>query len=161
GLLRFDGVQSLPWRPPGNEQLPDSWIRTLLVARDGTLWIGTLAGLASWKDGKLTGYPALAGHSVNTLVVDREGTVWAGGYKGGVGRVRTAAGTLCAIRNGGARCDDSGFGEWVGSLYEDTRGALWAMAQTGLWRWRPGTPGHYPMPDPVNGSSQTLLDDGD
>src|ERR1700738_1846967 len=82
GLLRFDGVRSVPWQPPGNEHLPNSWIRSLLAARDGTLSIGTLTGLASWMDGKLTQYPDLAGHSVNTLVADREGTVWAGGYGG-------------------------------------------------------------------------------
>jgi signal transduction histidine kinase/ligand-binding sensor domain-containing protein len=145
GLLRFDGVRSMPWHPPGNGQLPNSWIRSLLVARDGTLWIGTLRGLASWKDGKLTRYSELAGHSVNALVADREGTVWAGGYASGVARTPSAAATLCAIRNGSARCDGRGFGEWVGSLYEDRGGTLWAAAQTGLWRLRPGSPKHYPM----------------
>ena len=156
GLLRFDGVRSVPWHPPGNERLPNNWIRTLLAAPDGTLWIGTLRGLASWMDGKLTQYPELAGHSVNTILADREGTVWAGGYAGGVGLVRTAAGTLCAIKNGSAQCDGSGFGQWVGSLYEDRDGALWAAAQTGLWRWRPGDPKHYPMPEFAVSSSQTL-----
>src|SRR5262249_43529981 len=85
GLFRFDGVRRVPWHPPGNERLPDSWIRTLLVTPDGTLWIGTLRGVASWADGKLTLYPELAGHSGNALAADREGTVWAGGYIGGVG----------------------------------------------------------------------------
>jgi ligand-binding sensor domain-containing protein len=79
GLLRFDGVRSAPWRPPGNGQLPNSWIRTLLAARDGTFWIGTLRGLTSWKNGKLTQYPELVGQSVDTLLEDREGTLWAGG----------------------------------------------------------------------------------
>jgi ligand-binding sensor domain-containing protein len=153
GLLRFDGVRSAPWHPPGNEHLPNSWIRSLLAARDGTLWIGTLKGLASWMDGTLTQYPELAGHSVNTLVADREGTIWAGGYAG-------PTGTLCAIKNGSARCDRNGFGQWVGSLYEDRDGTLWATAQTGLWRWRPGAPKHYPMPDSTIGSSQALNENG-
>ena len=132
GLLRFDGVRNVPWHPPGNEHLPNSWIRSLLAAPDGTLWIGTLRGLASWMDGKLTQYPELAGHSINTLLADREGTVWAGGYAGGIGRVRTSTGTLCSIKNGSAQCDGSGFGQWVGSLYEDRGGMLWATAQTGM-----------------------------
>ena len=97
GLLRFDGVRSVPWQPPGNERLPTSWIRSLLVARNGTLWIGTLQGLASWMDGKLTQFPELAGHSVNTLLADREGTIWAGGYTG-------PTATLCAIKDGRAQC---------------------------------------------------------
>ncbi len=53
GLVRFDGVRAVPWQPKEG-QLPASFISPLLVARDGTLWIGTLKGLASWKDGKLT-----------------------------------------------------------------------------------------------------------
>src|SRR6266540_4168412 len=48
GLLRFDGVRAVPWRPPAGEQLPSNFIQALLVGRDGTLWIGTLKGLASW-----------------------------------------------------------------------------------------------------------------
>ncbi len=110
-------------------------------------------------DGKLTLYPELAGHSVNTILADRDGTVWAGGYAGGIGRVRSSTGTLCAITNGSAQCESSGFGQWVGSLYEDRDGALWAAAQTGLWRWRPGAPTHYPLPDSAISSSQTLNED--
>src|SRR6267378_6527019 len=41
GLLRFDGVKNVPWRPPPDQQLPSDTIMGLLVARDGTLWIGT------------------------------------------------------------------------------------------------------------------------
>src|SRR5215468_7185437 len=48
GLLRFDGVRAVPWQPPRGEQLPSGFIFRLLGARDGTLWIGTLKGLASW-----------------------------------------------------------------------------------------------------------------
>src|SRR5262249_43388849 len=138
GLLRFDGVRSVPWNPPGNEHLPGTWIRTLLVTSDGTLWIGTLTGVASWMNGKLTQYPELDGHSVNTLVADNEGTVWAGGYLDGVGLVRTATATLCSIKNGRVQCEDRAFGTWVGSLYQDGGRTLWATAQTGLWRVRPG-----------------------
>lgn len=67
GLLRFDGVRAVPWQPAGGEQLPANFIFSLLVARDGTLWIGTLKGLASWTDGKLTQYPELAGQYVIRL----------------------------------------------------------------------------------------------
>jgi ligand-binding sensor domain-containing protein len=57
GLLRFDGVRAAPWQPPPGEQLPGNHIDDLMVARDGTLWISTLQGLASWRDGKFTQYP--------------------------------------------------------------------------------------------------------
>jgi signal transduction histidine kinase/ligand-binding sensor domain-containing protein len=158
GLLRFDGVRSIPWRASGDEQLPHNWIRSLRTAPDGTLWIGTFRGLASLKNGRLTRYPALAGKEVYALFVDHEGTVWAGGGVSGV------AGTLCAIQGGSARCEEerSGLGNWVAAVNEDRGGNLWLAAQTGLWRWRPGPPQRYPAPYPLIGASQALSasDDG-
>ena len=59
GLFHFDGVSFVQWEPPDGEQLPARNISSLLTARDGTLWIGTLAGLASWHDGRLTRFPEL------------------------------------------------------------------------------------------------------
>jgi signal transduction histidine kinase/ligand-binding sensor domain-containing protein len=142
GLVRFDGVQSVPWQPPAGEHLPSSNILSLLVARDGRLWIGTFNGLASWKDGKLTHYPELAGQKIFALLEDREGTVWAG---------VTTSGRLCAIQNGSVQCygQAASLGRGVGALYEDSRGYLWAGATTGLWRWKPGPPKLYQMPEPA------------
>jgi signal transduction histidine kinase/ligand-binding sensor domain-containing protein len=156
GLLRFDGVRNVPWDPPTGEHLPSSYIRSLLAAHDGRLWIGTYKGLASSKDGKLTEYRELAGQTVDVLLEDREGTVWAGGYVGSIGR-------LCAIESGSAQCygDDGLLGLWVASLYEDSLGNLWAGAQTGLWRWKPGPPKLYPMPYPLIGTSSQTVNEGD
>ena len=54
GLLRFDGVRTVPWQQPPGEHLPSNDIRSLVAGRDGTLWLGTAKGLASWKDNRLT-----------------------------------------------------------------------------------------------------------
>ena len=54
---------------------PANSSRDLFVARDGTLWIGTLEGLASWREGKLTQYPEVAGGIVGRVIQDREGTI--------------------------------------------------------------------------------------
>src|SRR6266487_3338009 len=78
GLLRFDGVRNVPWTPP-EQRLPFSRISSLLVARDGTLWIGGWKGLASWKAGRLTQYEEFAEVFVNSILEDREGSVWVGG----------------------------------------------------------------------------------
>src|ERR1043165_2997956 len=51
GLLRFDGVRNVAWQPPAGEALPSTSVRSLLASRDGTLWVGMVKGLASWKDG--------------------------------------------------------------------------------------------------------------
>jgi PAS domain S-box-containing protein len=143
GLLRFDGVRITTWQPPAGEQLPSSDVRTLRVARDGRLWIGTSLGLASWKDGQLTHYPELDGETVEALLEDHEGMIWVGAWLPPVGR-------LCTIQSGSTRCygEDGRFGSGVTSLYEDSGGNLWAGGMTGLWRWKPGVPKLYPIPDP-------------
>src|SRR5271165_1835882 len=150
GLLRFDGVRMVPWQPPANEHSPNHDIRSLLASRDGTLWIGTEGGLASWKDGKLTQYPGLAGQEVDALLEDREGTIWVGfGYQ-------TLVGRLCAIHGNSVQCyEDGRLGNAVYSLHEDNRGNLWVGAENGLLRWKPGPPEFYPMPDRVIDLTET------
>jgi signal transduction histidine kinase/ligand-binding sensor domain-containing protein len=141
GLVRFDGVKKVPWEPPGDQHLPSSSVWSLLAARDGTLWIGTSKGLASWKDGKLTQYPELAGQYIFKLLEDHEGMVWAGAF--GI-----PTGKLCAIQNGSVQCygEDGSLGHGVFSLYEDSKGNLWVGVLNGLWRWKPGPARFYPMP---------------
>ncbi len=137
GLLRFDGIRAVQWRPPEGEQLPSNWINALLVAYDGTLWIGTEKGLASWKSGKLTKYPEVAGQVVTSLLQDTNGTLWFG--------VRDP-GKLCAVQVANTLCYGEGnFGWSVRQLYEDHKGNLWVSAQSGLWRWAPGPPARYPL----------------
>src|SRR5262245_12033447 len=117
GLVRFDGVRTVPWQSPADQPLPSNAIDRLLVARDGTLWIGTSKGLASWKDGKLIQYPELAGQIIVKLVEDREGTVWAGAL------AFPPPGKLCAIQNGTVRSygEDGSLGYGVTDLYEDSK----------------------------------------
>jgi ligand-binding sensor domain-containing protein len=144
GLLRFDGLRSVPWQPPAGEHLPSSFIQSLLATRDGRLWIGTAKGLASWKNGKLTQYPELAGQGVLALLEDHGETVWAGVSATPIGR-------LCAIRRGSVQCfgQDGSLGREVKSLFEDRRGNLWAVAETGLWQWNPGPPKLYRLSSPA------------
>jgi signal transduction histidine kinase/ligand-binding sensor domain-containing protein len=158
GLLRFDGVRAVPWEAPPGQHLPSNRVFNLLAARDGTLWIGTTKGLASWKDGKLTQYPALAGQSIRAPIIeDHEGTVWAGGL------AFPPPGKLCAIRKESVQCygDDGAFGNGVGGLYEDRKRNLWVGVRNGLWRWKPDPPKFYPAPGPPNGiQGMAESDDG-
>lgn len=152
GLFRFDGVHFMPWQPPAGQQLPNKPY-SLLVTRDGTLWIGTYAGLVSWNGAELTRYPEVGELFVTSLLEDREGTVWVG--------ILANRGRLCAIRSGRAQCygEDGAFGTFVWSLGEDSSGALWAGAESGLWRWKPGAPKRYAMPGPRVGD-MAKADDG-
>jgi PAS domain S-box-containing protein len=153
GLLRFDGVRAVPWNPPGGKQLPDNCITGLLVARDGTLWIATLKGLASWKNGALTQYVEVAGEDVHSPFEDRDRTVWFGVYEASKGRV-------CAIRAGKVECYGEGtFGDAVSAVFQDRRGNLWVSSYNGVWRWAPGPPEHYVYPRGVVEANALIEDD--
>jgi PAS domain S-box-containing protein len=142
GLVRFDGEKFMPWRPPAGKQLPNRPY-SLLVSRDGTLWMGTFSGLASWDGKQLIEYPELQKGFVTSLLEDRNGTIWAG--------VIASKGELCEIRDRQARCHghDGTFGTFVWSLAEDDAGALWVGADSGLWRWTPGTSRRFELPSRV------------
>ncbi len=144
GMFRSDGVRFIPWQPPVGQQLPESPY-ALLVTRDGTLWIGTFAGLASWNNGKLTQHPEAGTGFITSLLEDREGTVWAGAMGSSRG---STIGWLCAIQKGSTKCygQDGAFGSFIWSLGEDSSGALWAGAESGLWYWKPGPPKRYAVP---------------
>jgi signal transduction histidine kinase/ligand-binding sensor domain-containing protein len=141
GLFRFDGIRFTLWQPPDGQTLP-SGPYSLAASRDGTLWIGTYAGLSSW-DGRqfVPRHPEIGERFVTSLLEGRDGTVWAGLFG--------EPGQVCAIRAGKATCSRppaGSFGGFVWSLTEDRDGALWVGADTGVWRWRPGTPQRFPMP---------------
>jgi len=155
GLLRFDGVRNTAWQPPAGEHLPSNDIRSVRVARDGRLWIGTTAGLASWQGGRLTHYPELDGQVIEALLEDRDGTIWVGAWAPTVGR-------LCTIQSGRTQCygQDGRLGSGVTSLYEDSGGNLWAGGATGVWRWKPGSPQLYSIPDATNRINALIEDAG-
>jgi signal transduction histidine kinase/ligand-binding sensor domain-containing protein len=119
---------------------------SLLSARDGTLWIGTRNGLASLKAGKLTQYPEFSGQQVVALLEDRDGSVWTGSWKVPTGR-------LCEIRNGSIHCygEDGCLGLGVSNLFDDRKGNLWVGFQDGFWRWKPGSPEFYAVPNEPTG----------
>ncbi|HEX8756206.1 MAG TPA: two-component regulator propeller domain-containing protein [Steroidobacteraceae bacterium] len=137
GLFRFDGVHSVPWEPPSGQHLPAAGINDLMVARDGTLWIGTFSGLLTWNGRRLVQLHQFDGQLVTALYQDREGTVW-------VGTLGTA-GQLYALRGGrtswrGTKLD---FGKAVWTVHEDGSGTIWAGADSGLWRIKPGPPRRF------------------
>jgi signal transduction histidine kinase/ligand-binding sensor domain-containing protein len=144
GLYRFDGVRAIPWHAPSGAGLLSAHIYCLMIARDGTLWIGTQDGAASWKEGKLRRYPESDGQSISSFLEDREGTIWFSGKK------NFSPPQVCAIEKAGVHCygDDGSLsrGGPVAKLYEDAKGTVWAVARDGIWKWRPGPPHFYALP---------------
>ena len=74
-LLRFDGVRLARWIPPAGRELPESRIWTLLGSRDGSLWIGTDAGLSHLNNRELVTFPDPVGH-VNSIIEKSNGEIW-------------------------------------------------------------------------------------
>src|SRR5262249_16144572 len=131
GLMRFDGVRFMRWDPPAGQSLPSPYVRSLLAGRDGTLWIGTLTGLASWKNTTLTPHRQLDGQMINALVEEPDGTIWI------ASSTDSSTGQLCALHDADLQCAESGrrLGA-VFSLHVDHGGVLWVGASTGLWQWK-------------------------
>ncbi len=155
GLVRFDGVRSVPWNPPPGPSLPGIFIRSLLATRDGALWIGTLEGLARWKDGRLTVLHRQAAYNFTALAEEGDGTVWAGVQSIGEG------GRLCQVRGESLKChgDDGRFGRYISALRIDRRGALWVIDSKGLWRWKPGPPKLHVLPSLPLSSPGAIAED--
>jgi signal transduction histidine kinase/ligand-binding sensor domain-containing protein len=136
GLFRFDGVQFVRWSFPSGEELPSSWINTLLGARDGSLWIGTDAGLARMVNNHLTIYLKGEYLAIQSLLEDREGRIWIARHGSG-----EKIDPFCQVLDTGIRCH----GKEVkldqlaaGPMLQDTSGNLWIGTDTTLVRWRDG-----------------------
>ena len=122
GLMRFDGVRFVSWRPPDGNELPSSRINSLLGARDGSLWIGTSMGLARWRNGNLINYSDATG-SIMAILEDRTGTIW-------IARANLSdtKGPLCKVTDTVVRCygrDDGLALPFAVTLANDTLGNVW------------------------------------
>src|SRR5260370_4968504 len=75
GLVRFDGVHFVHWRPKTGHTALLGIVRSLCAARDGRLWIGTAAGLVGHIRGDdLT--TSSVGSQREAMLEDRDGTLW-------------------------------------------------------------------------------------
>jgi ligand-binding sensor domain-containing protein/signal transduction histidine kinase len=75
GLVRFDGVRFVHWRPKTGHTDLLGVVRALCAGRDGSLWIGTASGLLGHIRGDdLTTHPI--GAQVEAILEDRDGTIW-------------------------------------------------------------------------------------
>ncbi|MGH9803368.1 MAG: two-component regulator propeller domain-containing protein, partial [Blastocatellia bacterium] len=153
GLARFDGYRFVNY---GTAQgLPNLTVNDFLEARDGTYWIATDGGVCLFNTvGKAAPYQPSANppapmftvyrvsereetNHVNGLLEDPDGSLWLA-TSGGLFHLQRAGGQVRieAVEIGypaGARDE-----RHVTKLSFDSRGALWAMAISGLYRRPPG-----------------------
>lgn len=140
GLTRFDGLRLQPQeladgRTPVERNL--GWVRALLAARDGRVWIGTeTRGLAVYdpRDERIRLlHPEAAWQPlVMALAEDRDGAIWAGGLGGGLARHDPASGAVRRWQAGpapGSLPDDR-----IQALLVDRDGTLWVGSWAGLAR---------------------------
>ena len=145
GLVRYDAYAFRPQERespvPAERNL--GWIRVMLAARDGRLWIGTeAAGLAEHDpatgriamhpeiDAPPAGAPAAARPTIVALAEDRDGAIWIGSIGGGLVRYDRAGGRVDHYRHGpeaGSLPDDR-----VQALRVDRAGTLWVGTWQGL-----------------------------
>ncbi len=140
GLVRIvDGRLSAP-EPlplPGNRSEPPK-VRSLLVDREGDLWVGTIgAGLVRCRPAPLTAYgkdEGLSDQNFYSVFQDREGRIWLGGD------------SLYWM-------DEHGFHLFPGvisihSITQTRNGDLWFGGYDGLYRWAAGKLSHFKFEAP-------------
>ena len=140
GLMRFDGVRFVAWKPPEGNELPSSRINSLLGARDGSLWIGTTMGLARWRSGNLTHYTDPPG-SIMEIMEDRAGTIWIARAN-----ISDAKGPLCRVTDTGLQCygrDDGLVIPFAVTLANDSVGNLWLAGGALVSRWQSNSADTY------------------
>lgn len=134
-LLHADGkVSHYQHRPGDPGSLPDDTIYSLLAGADGSVWIGTGAGLARWTEAggfAQVDSPLLQGKVVIRLSRDREGGVWAG-TGSGLYRVLDDATVKPAPWPEAAQMR-------AAVVLHDRNGGYWVGASSGLYRGMGGT----------------------
>jgi diguanylate cyclase (GGDEF)-like protein len=138
GLARFDGYHFRSFLPDAEDPkaLPDGYVRTILPAADGGLWIGSSSnGLVRFDEKSETfrtwrpdrnGRAGPRSASVDALASSQDGRLWIGG-DGGLGRFDPRTGSFEPIPL------VRGEAPVVWSLLIDRAGTLWAGTQSGLY----------------------------
>jgi signal transduction histidine kinase/streptogramin lyase len=157
GLMRFDGVRFVPWKPTSGKELSSSDIFALLGARDGSLWIGTGSGLSHWVDGNLIQYPDRPGE-VLSIVQRADGEIWFSYFQ-----ITESASGICKVVGAQTQCY---YGKNNGArLVEDDSGSLWTGYGATLTRWKLGSSSTYAqhglkLAEPTGVASLAVARDG-
>jgi hypothetical protein len=121
GAWHFQGAA---WtREPVDPDRPESVVRAIAIAPDGTPWAVGPDGVALWRDGAWTIVDA---DEASIVTVGRDGTVWIGSVSDETCRVSNLQfdGTAWVSR-AAAGCPPESSG--LSSLAVDANGALWAV----------------------------------
>ncbi len=145
GLVRYDGYELRVYRsnPSDASTLAGNYVRALLVASDGRLWVGTFSGGLSVFDPRterFTRYQydaqnsaSLAYDRVEGLAEDATGRIWIA-TTAGLDRLDPKTSRIEHFRHDAAD-PTSIVDDRVRGLLVDRRGTLWVGTRNGLQRW--------------------------
>jgi ligand-binding sensor domain-containing protein/signal transduction histidine kinase len=119
-----------------DEGLPHNLVQAITQSRDGSLWVGTLEGLARFDGVFFTPFnarntPEIKNSSITALCADRQGALWIGTDGGGLVRLKEGAFSRFDKTNGLA-------GNVLSAIYESKDGSLWIGTTSGMSRWQNG-----------------------
>jgi diguanylate cyclase (GGDEF)-like protein len=149
GLVRHDGYRFRPQErdSPVPARRNMGWVRALLGARDGRVWIGTESdGLAVYDPATdhVTRYgeanepdsqPSTRAATIRALAEDPDGALWIGSLGGGLERLEPGSGRRTVFRRAAATGVSGGLpDDRVLALLVDRRGTVWVGSWQGLSR---------------------------
>jgi signal transduction histidine kinase/ligand-binding sensor domain-containing protein len=145
GLVRFDGRHMVAFEPPRYPGLVAGSVRQMLMASDGTLWLGgggrgifRLRGTTITALGPRQGVP---GGRTSALAETADGTIWI-----------ASGGSVARLPPGAARAlpaSEGLSGASVRVLCPDLDGGVWAGLHEGVARWDAGARTWRPEPGPL------------
>ena len=145
GLSEFDpttGRFIYHLRSPAGDGPSNSWVRDLLQARSGALWVATQDGLNrhdretgqwQWFQHDPGDAQSLSHNWVMALHQDRAGSLWVGTLGGGLDRLDIESGTFTHYT------EQDGLANNMVLEIVDGGGYLWIATANGLSRFDPGT----------------------
>ncbi len=144
GLHRIsidDRLQRFGHDPEDPESLPSESVSHLAVDHDGSLWVGTKAGVVRWNGRGFERLPAeqLGTGIVDGMTLDDEGNLWMGIHGGG--RVRRPGGRI----EGLPWRDPEQREPALHMLLRDSHGAYWLDTPSGLAWARHGVVDNVPL----------------
>ena len=144
GLNRYDGSRFVLFEhdPQGNDVIADSSISTMILDRQGRIWVGTWGGGADIIDpvsGAIENLrrdeaarEGIGDDRVQTLFEDASGAIWIGTFSGGLTRLDRPNGSMLRWHTGSPSRPLSNDRVWA--LAQSGDGAIWVGTGRGLDR---------------------------